>query len=140
MAGKRAVINQKTCDMVRLMMAGKPKMQTVADMLGIGKTSVQRIVAADYNYGQYLANTDRRRIEEKNAKADAAIQRLNDAIEQERAAQKAEFIPIPGQIRMEIPEQVIEAEKPEMSEQVKMMRFIAGQVDRIVKAIEGMKA
>lgn len=140
MAEKRAVINQKTCDMVRLMMAGKPKMKTVADMLGIGKTSVQRIVAAEYDYTKYLMNTDRRRIEEKNAKADAAIQRLNEAIEKERAAQKAESVLIPGQIRMEIPERVVEAEKPEMSDQVKMMRFIAGQVDRIVKAIEGMKA
>ena len=39
---------------------------------------------------------------------------------------------MPGQIRMDLTPE----EKPEMSEQVKMMRFQAHQADRIVKAIE----
>ena len=47
---------------------------------------------------------------------------------------------VPGQITMQLdPEEEIVDQKPEMSEQVKMMRFIAGQVDRIVKALEEVK-
>ena len=133
---KRTNVTEELCRKVQLMMAGNPDQKEVARLLGTSATTVSRIKAAGFDYATFLANTDRRRVEQKNARADAAIERINKEIEKVRAA---EAQTVPGQIRMEIPEKPAEAEKPEMSEQVKMMRFIAGQVDRIVKALEEVK-
>ena len=114
------------------MMAGNPDQKEVARLLGTSAATVSRIQAAGFDYGTFLKNTEQRRIEQKNARAEAVIERINAEIDKVRAA---EAQTVPGQIRMEIPEKPQEAEKQEMSEQVKMMRFIAGQVDRVVKAL-----
>ena len=138
---KRTNVTEELCRKVQLMMAGNPDQKEVARLLGTSATTVSRIKAAGFDYATFLKNTDRRRVEQQNARADAAIERINKEIEKVRAA---EAQPVPGQIRMEIPEKPAETEKPEsvtlpMSDQVKMMRFIAGQVDRIVKALEEVK-
>ena len=101
-------------------------------MLGTSATTVSRIKAAGFDYQTFLKNTELRKIEQQTVKAEAAVEKINAEIDKVRAA---EAQTVPGQIRMEIPEKPLEAEKPEMSDQVKMMRFIAGQVDRIVKAL-----
>ena len=134
---KRTNVTEELCRAVQLMMAGNPDQKEVARLLGTSATTVSRIKAAGFDYATFLANTDRRRVEQQNARADAAIERINTEIDKVRAA---EAQTVPGQIRMEIPEKPLEAEKQEsvtlpMSDQVKMMRFIAGQVDRVVKAL-----
>ena len=129
---KRTQVTEELCRKVQLMMAGNTDQKEVARLLGTSAATVSRIQAAGFDYGTFLKNTEQRRIEQQNARADAAIERINAEINKVRAA---EAQTVPGQIRMEIPEKPLDAEKPEMSEQVKMMRFIAGQVDRVVKAL-----
>ena len=83
---KRTVVDQKMCDMVRLMMAGKPKLRTVADMMGIGISTVQRIQAAGYDAEEYRKNTEARKAKAPEAEATA----------QEETEQ------VPGQIEMNL--------------------------------------
>ena len=129
---KRTQVTEELCRAVQLMMAGNPDQKEVARLLGTSATTVSRIKAAGFDYQTFLKNTELRKIEQKTVKAEAAVEKINAEIEKVRQAEAQEM---PGQIRMEIPEKPLEAEKPEMSEQVKMMRFIAGQVDRVVKAL-----
>ena len=133
---KRTNVTEELCRKVQLMMAGNPDQKEVARLLGTSATTVSRIKAAGFDYQTFLKNTELRKIEQQTVKAEAAVEKINAEIDKVRAA---EAQTVPGQIRMEIPEKPLEAEKPEMSEQVKMMRFIAGQVDRIVKALEEVK-
>ena len=55
--------------------------------------------------------------------------------QQERARKAAEEQPaeeqVPGQISMELPEKPAEEEKPDMSDQTKMMRFLAGKFNEL---------
>lgn len=130
---KRTNVTEELCRAVQLMMAGNPDQKEVARLLGTSATTVSRIKAAGFDYQTFLKNTEARKIEQQAVKTGEAMKKLDAAIEQVRAAEEQT---VPGQIRMEIPEKMpVEAEKPEMSDQVKMMRFIAGQVDRIVKAL-----
>ena len=129
---KRTNVTEELCRAVQLMMAGNPDQKEVARLLGTSATTVSRIKAAGFDYQTFLKNTELRKIEQQNVKAEAAVEKINAEIDKVRTA---EAQTVPGQIRMEIPEKPLEAEKPEMSEQTKMMRFIAGQVDRVVKAL-----
>ena len=129
---KRTNVTEELCRAVQLMMAGNPDQKEVARLLGTSATTVSRIKAAGFDYQTFLKNTELRKIEQQTVKAEAAVEKINAEIDKVRAA---EAQTVPGQIRMEIPEKPLEAEKPEMSEQTKMMRFIAGQVDRVVKAL-----
>ena len=129
---KRTNVTEELCRAVQLMMAGNPDQKEVARLLGTSATTVSRIKAAGFDYQTFLKNTELRKIEQQTVKAEAAVEKINAEIDKVRAA---EAQTVPGQIRMEIPEKPLEAEKPEMSDQVKMMRFIAGQVDRIAKAL-----
>ena len=70
---------------------------------------------------------------EKKRKAELERQRAEERRMQAEARQaEAAEEQVPGQIRMDLEP----AEKPEMSETTKLMRFQAGQAERIVKAIE----
>ena len=129
---KRTNVTEELCRAVQLMMAGNPDQKEVARLLGTSATTVSRIKAAGFDYQTFLKNTELRKIEQQTVKAEEAVEKINAEIDKVRAA---EAQTVPGQIRMEIPEKPLEAEKPEMSEQVKMMRFIAGQVDRVVKVM-----
>ena len=84
---KRTVVDQKMCDMVKLMMAGKPKLKTVADMMGIGISTVQRIQAAGYDAEEYQKNTEARKVKKPAAEVTAQ----EDVREQ-----------VPGQMEMDL--------------------------------------
>ena len=118
MKKEKTKITQELCRKVQIMLAGGAKGKEVAQLLDIGETTVSRIRAAGYDAAQYNANTDRRRIMDKNKEAD---RKIAEALGQ-----------LQGQIRMEMPQ--AEEQKPEMSEQTKMMRFQAHQADRMIGA------
>lgn len=103
---KKLDVNQELCRKVQIMLAGA-KMGEVAELLGISKTTVSRIKAAEFDPEQYARNTQKRVEEENKAEADP---------EPEQVA---------GQISMEL--QPAEEQKPEMSDQTKLMRFLAGK-------------
>ena len=103
---KRTVITQELCRKVQIMLAGA-KAPEVAKLLGIGEKTVFRIKKAEFDAEKYRNNMEARREPEKQEKKQAEDQ-------------------VPGQISMQLP-----VAKEEMSENTKMMRFQAGQIDKL---------
>ena len=108
---KRTNVTEELCRAVQLMMAGNPDQKEVARLLGTSATTVSRIKAAGFDYQTFLKNTELRKIEQQTVKAEEAVEKINAEIDKVRAA---EAQTVPGQIRMEIPEKPLEAEKPEI--------------------------
>ena len=114
---KRTKITQELCDHVRILLAGGATGEKAAQITGTSTGTVSRIRAAGFDALRYAVNTDRRRIEEKNREM---AERLSPETMMKEEKEKEQ---VPGQIRMELP--------GEMSEQTKMMRFQAGQVEKL---------
>ena len=106
---KRTIITQELCRKAQIMLAGA-KVPEVAKLLGIGESTLKRI--RQYGFD-----------------AEAYKKALEDRREPEKKEEKPAEEQVPGQISMMLPEK---EEKPaEMSEQTKMMRFQAAQVDKL---------
>ena len=121
---KKLDVNQELCRKVQIMLAGA-KMGEVAKLLGISKTTVSRIKAAGFDPEQYARNTQKRVEEENKAEADP---------EPEQVA---------GQICMELKqaEEQKPAEEPDAEDlQTKMMRFLAGKMDKIESRLHSIDA
>lgn len=121
---KKLDVNQELCRKVQIMLAGA-KMGEVAELLGISKTTVSRIKAAGFDPEQYAKNTQKRVEEENKAEADP---------EPEQVA---------GQICMELQpaEEQKPAEEPDAEDlQTKMMRFLAGKMDKIETRLHSIDA
>lgn len=67
MSKERTIITQKLCDHVKALLAGKLTHKQAAEFTGIGKATVDRIVAAGFNAEQYAKNTAARKEEKKAA-------------------------------------------------------------------------
>ena len=127
MKKERVVIDQKMCRMVELMMKGGAPTAEIREQMKISKATISRIKSAGFSALQYAANTALR---VQNAKAGTWVPEAEEA---------------EGQIQMEMPvdyteaarmEREITTEKPEMSDQVKMMRFVAAQVDKVIMKLD----
>ena len=127
MKKERVVIDQKMCRMVELMMKGGAPTAEISEQMKISKATISRIKSAGFSAEQYAANTALR---VQNAKAGTWVPEAEEA---------------EGQIQMEMPvdyteaarmEREITTEKPEMSDQVKMMRFVAAQVDKVIMKLD----
>lgn len=135
---ERAKIDQDLCTHVRILLAGGATGEQAAKITNTSTGTVSRIKSAGFDYPTFLAQTQTRRIEEKNRKADATI---SQALDKVREAEQ-----IPGQVKMELvydPNIAEEykkeqAQKAEMSDQTKMMRFQAHQVDLIRMMQQGI--
>lgn len=127
---KKLDVNQELCRKVQIMLAGA-KMGEVAELLGISKTTVSRIKAAGFEPEQYARNTQKRVEKENLAEEQITIPIKPGKVI--RVDQKPDGITVtemeeeqvPGQICMEL--QPAEEQKPEMSEQTKLMRFLGGK-------------
>lgn len=119
MAKERTVINQELCKKVKLMLAGGANGKEVAELLGIGETTVSRIKKAGFDIVKYNENTDMRR------------NRKNE-----------EKVPEPEQMKVELiyDQSIAEEyrkEQEQKNDENRMMRFQAHQVDRIIGRMEG---
>ena len=108
---KRTVVDQKMCDMVKLMMAGKPKIKTVANMLGVGASTIQRIQAAGFDAQKYKQLTGERKAKERQDKEPAAEENQE----------------LPGQIKMFFPEGG--GAPVQMMDENKLIRFLTEKID-----------
>lgn len=70
MSKERTIITQKLCDHVKALLAGKLTHKQAAEFTGIGKATVDRIVAAGFNAEQYAKNTAARKEEREQKKAE----------------------------------------------------------------------
>ena len=139
-AKKKVQITDQICRMAQLMRKGGANQVQVAGMLGINSSTVSRIEAAGFDKATYDEQRKARREKEEERKRAAekpAVELVYDPsileeYKKEQEAKKAE-VQLPGQIEMQLdPEKEILDQKPEMSDQVKLMRFQAAQVDKII--------
>lgn len=151
---ERTVITQQLCDHVKALLAGKLTHKKAAEFTGIGKATVDRIVAAGFNAEQYAKNTASKRVEKKaedartiigkyitaeNAKktniptAEQLAAALAPGAGIERALAAANQIE--GQMEMDLrpAEEHEEVVYPELKAKrdERIMRFQAKQVDKI---------
>ena len=111
------------------MLKGGAQQKEVGERLGISKATVSRIKTAGYDAEQYRKNTTER-VEKENL-AEVGIPLVPGKVL--RVDQNANGITVtemeeeqvPGQICMDL--QQAEEQKPEMSDQTKLMRFLAGK-------------
>ena len=126
---KKVAITQDLCRMVELMLKGGAQQKEVGERLGISKATVSRIKTAGYDSEQYRKNTTER--VEKENQAEVSIPLVPGKVL--RVDQNANGITVtemeeeqvPGQICMDL--HPAEEQKPEMSDQKKLMRFLAGK-------------
>lgn len=138
---ERVKIDAKLCRQVELMMRGGATQEETAQMTGISATTVSRIKAAGYDAVQFELNTVRRREAERAAKEE----------EEERKAIQEEGKELPGQMKLELvydqriaeeykkehPEEYSRPqEQEEKNDQTKMMRFLAAQIEKVLKKLD----
>ena len=116
---KKMQVTDQICKQVQLMRRGGANQTEIGKLLGINPCTVSRIESAGFSYEQYLEN--RRIAKEKEKKAKEQPQEQEPAEEQ-----------VPGQIEMEL----VAAKPQEMTDQVKLMRFQAGQIDKLVLKLD----
>ena len=128
---KRLVIDQELCRKVELMMKSGAKQKEIAELLGVGVSTMGRIKEAGYNAEKYRMITDGRKKKESP---------LNQIFRQskmmQREEEKTEDEQVPGQIRMFMPEGGGQA--VQIMDQDKMIRFLAGKADLLSAWLAGV--
>ena len=125
--GKKTRITQEDCDCARFLMRKGYSIKSIANTLKCDPSTVSKIKTADFRLEAYLENrkeSNRKDAERKAARKQKAETETAPAEEQ-----------VPGQMVMDLMQA---EEKPEMSEAVKMKRFLAGQIGEIVKALNAI--
>ena len=126
---KKEPINQASCDVAKFLFRKGNSMKVIAQTLGVNPSTVSKIKTAGFDLKTYLENrkASNRKTAENKKKA-AEVQ--PEVIDYTTA-------PIEGQMEMDLTPTEPE-KKPEMSDSTKMMRFLAGQVGEIVKALNAI--
>lgn len=134
---KKVAITQDLCRMVELMLKGGAQQKEVGERLGISKATVSRIKAAGFDLEQYKTNTEFRQIMERQQKMENELEKF-ERDEKELQQAKAAEEQAPGQICMDL--QPAEEQKPEMSDQTKLMRFLAGKFNEVDTTVQVTQA
>ena len=108
MKKERTIITQELCDHVKILLAGGATAQKAAEITKTGHATISRIKAAGF---------------------DAEVYRKKQAERTEKGKKTAED-QLKGQMQMDLQQE--EEHKAEMSDQTKLMRFQAGQVDKLI--------
>ena len=109
---KRGTVTQQVCDDAKKMLEAGLNQDDIGRILGFHSTTISKIKKTGFNLEAYLKFRTETNGNKKNR-------------EEEKPAEEQ----VPGQMEMELPP--AEEPKTEYSEQVKMMRFQAGQVERL---------
>ena len=119
---KKTQITEQICKQAQLMRKGGANQTEIGMLLGVNPCTISRIEKAGFDLATYTAQQKERR--EKEMKKAEETQRAEEPQAQEEQ--------VPGQIEMEL----IEKKPQEMTEQVKLMRFQAGQIDKLVLKLD----
>ena len=131
---KKTQITELICKQAQLMRKGGANQTEIGHLLGVNPCTISRIEAAGFDLETYTRNMRERRAKEKEKDARTKVELVYDPsiAEEYRKEQEAKAEPqIEGQIEMELT-----TLKPEMSEQTKMMRFQAAQVDKLIMKLD----
>ena len=131
---KKVQITEQICKQAELMRKGGANQTEVGHLLGVNPCTISRIEAAGFDLDKYVEMRKARR-EQEAAKAKPKVELVYDPgiaeeYRREQEAKKAEE-QVDGQMEMDLT-----TLKPEMSEQVKMMRFQAAQVDKVIMKLD----
>ena len=125
---ERKPVDEKMCRQVQLLLGGGATGEEAAEIVGVSTGTISRIRKAGFDMETFRKNTEERKEREKKAAAPRELELQGGVDYQVRVNEE-----MPGQIEMVL--QPAE-EKPEMSNQVKMIRFLAGRFDGLEKKIE----
>lgn len=114
---KRSKITEQMCRQAQLMRRGGANQTMIAALLGVNACTISRMEAAGFDWKAYVENGKIRREREKNMQKEPEAE-TNDQV--------------PGQIEMDLTTEG----KAEMSEQTKLMRFQAAQVDKLIMKLD----
>lgn len=125
---KKEPITQEKCDVAKFLFRNGNSMKVIAQTLRVNPSTVSKIKTAGFDLKTYLENRK-------------ASNRLTAENKKKAAEEQPEVIdyttaPIEGQMEMDLTPEP--EKKPEMSDSTKMMRFLAGQVGEIVKALNAI--
>ena len=147
---KKVAITQDLCRMVELMLKGGAQQKEVGERLGISKATVSRIKTAGYDLEQYRKNTTER-VEKENMAEMTEEEKQILGIRYPLTVEKVEMSEggvsvtarqaeeqVEGQISMDL--QPAEEQKPEMSDQTKLMRFLAGKFNEVDTTVQVTQA
>ena len=126
---KRQRITQEDCDIARFFTRRGMKMNEIAKMLKVDASTISKMKAGDFRLEQYLEIRKESNRKQTEKKAEDALNR------EQKITPAPSLMQLAGQMEMNLNQ---EAEAPEMSEAVKMKRFLAGQIGEIVKALNGI--
>lgn len=125
---KKEPITQEKCDVAKFLFRNGNSMKVIAQTLRVNPSTVSKIKTAGFDLEKYLENRKAsNRLTAENKKKAAEVQ--PEVIDYTTA-------PIEGQMEMDLTPEP--EKKPEMSDSTKMMRFLAGQVGEIVKALNAI--
>ena len=123
---ERAIITPVLIRQVQLMLAGGATGKEAAEITGTSEGTISRIKKAGFDYDTFVKNTEARRKTAEVPEKKPEQLELQGGVDYQVKVNEE----LPGQIGMEL-----EPEKPaEMSNQVKMMRFLAGRFEIIEKS------
>ena len=120
---ERAIITPGLIRQVQLMLAGGATGKEVAEITGTSEGTISRIKKAGFDYEQFQKNTEARRKPVPEPKQEPEPLELQGGVDYQVRVNEE----LSGQIGMDL-----QPEKPvEMSDQVKMMRFLGGKLGNI---------
>jgi len=124
---KKVKITETICKQAQLMRKGGANQTEIGKLLGVNPCTISRIEKAGFDLEKYQES---RRMEKQKEKEKAEKTATVKAITNEEMAKNTVYMveQVPGQMEMELT-----PEKPEMSDQTKLMRFQAAQTDRILR-------
>ena len=131
---KKVQITEQICKQAELMRKGGANQTEVGHLLGVNPCTISRIEAAGFDLERYVEMRKERREQEAAKARKPKVELVYDEsiAEEYRKEQEAKAEgPIEGQIEMDLT-----TLKPEMSEQTKMMRFQAAQVDKLIMKLD----
>ena len=130
-------IDKAAADLVLSMKARNPKLTTaqIGQALEMDATTAGRIISCG-NWEAFCEWKKAKAATERKKSRDAAVERLNQALEQHRKAETAQDDEVPGQIRMDLVPVETPEEKP--VDYVKLMRFQAGQIEKLAMKLDNI--
>lgn len=137
---KKVAITQDLCRMVELMLKGGAQQKEVGERLGISKATVSRIKTAGYDAEQYRKNTTERVEKENQAEEEEKIRfpLTVEKVEMSEGGVSVTARQAEEQISMDL--KPAEEQKPEMSDQTKLMRFLAGKFNEVDTTVQVTQA
>lgn len=129
---KKTQVTEQICRQAQLMRKGGANQAQVAELLGINNSTVSRMEAAGFDYEKYI---EMRRIRREREKKQKEKPKVELTVSSEELAETEEE-QVPGQIRMILaPAEILqpaEDKKADPEDLTKLMRFQAGQADKII--------